>query len=75
MFHDASVCVVEDGEILFAGHAERYSRQKNDAYLNKGLMKDALKHGLPDVIVLGAVEKPPGLLISVTILSKELIPS
>lgn len=53
MFHDASACVIEDGEILFAGHAERYNnRQKNDPYLNKGLIKDALKHGLPDVIVL-----------------------
>lgn len=52
MFHDASACVVEDGEILFAGHAERYSRIKNDPYLNKKLIADALKHGLPDVIVL-----------------------
>jgi len=52
MFHDASVSVVEDGKILFAGHAERYSREKNDAFLNQGLMKEALSHGLPDVIVL-----------------------
>ena len=52
MFHDASTCVIEDGEILFAGHAERYSRVKNDAYLNQRLMKDTLKHGLPDIIVL-----------------------
>ena len=43
MFHDASACVIEDGEILFAGHAERYeNRIKNDPYLNKGLIKDAL---------------------------------
>ena len=52
MFHDASTCVIEDGEILFAGHAERYSRVKNDAYINQKLMKDTLKHGLPDIIVL-----------------------
>lgn len=51
MFHDASVSVIEDGEVLFAGHAERYSRVKNDSYLNKALMSDALKHGLPDIIV------------------------
>ena len=31
-FHDAAVTVVRtDGEIVFAGHAERYSKQKNDA--------------------------------------------
>ena len=52
MFHDASVTVMEGSKILFAGHAERYSRQKNDSYLNQELMADALKHGLPDVIVL-----------------------
>ncbi|MDC1040267.1 carbamoyltransferase C-terminal domain-containing protein [bacterium] len=52
MFHDASVTVMEESKILFAGHAERYSRQKNDSYLNQELMADALKHGLPDVIVL-----------------------
>ena len=52
MFHDASVSVIEDGNILFAGHAERYSREKNDAFLNQTLMKEALRHGLPDVIVL-----------------------
>jgi len=52
MFHDASACVIEDGDILFAGHAERYSRVKNDSYINQKLIADALKHGLPDVIVL-----------------------
>ena len=52
MFHDASVSVIEDGEILFAGHAERYSRIKNDPYINKKLIADALKHGVPDIIVL-----------------------
>ena len=51
MFHDASTCVIEDGQILFAGHAERYSRVKNDPFINQKLMKDTLKHGLPDVIV------------------------
>ena len=32
--HDAAVSVIEDGKILFAAHAERYSRVKNDMYLN-----------------------------------------
>ena len=42
MFHDASVSVIEDGKILFAGHSERYSREKNDAYLNQSLINEAL---------------------------------
>jgi len=52
MFHDAAVCVIEDGEILFASHAERYSKEKNDPFLNEQLMTEALSYGLPDVIVL-----------------------
>jgi len=52
MFHDASATMIEDGKILFAGHAERYSRVKNDAYINKQLMKEACQYGLPDIIVL-----------------------
>ena len=50
-FHDAAVSVVEDGEILFAGHAERYSRIKNDPFLNKEIIEAALAYGKPDVVV------------------------
>lgn len=50
--HDASVALVEDGEILFAGHAERYSRKKNDGNINLQLLKDAFAYGgSPDEIV------------------------
>ena len=48
--HDAAVCVIEDGNILFAGHAERYSKQKNDWYTNKELLLEALSYGKPDQI-------------------------
>ncbi len=41
MFHDASVTVVEDGKILFAAHAERYSKKKNDAFLNREMIRVA----------------------------------
>lgn len=51
-FHDASVSVINDGEILFAAHSERYSRVKNDPWLNKEIISEALTHGKPDVIVL-----------------------
>lgn len=52
MFHDASVTVVEDGKILFAAHAERYSKKKNDAFLNREMIRAALTYGKPDYIVL-----------------------
>ena len=50
--HDASVALVEqDGTILFAGHAERYSRVKNDGVINQALIDDALRYGTPSEIV------------------------
>lgn len=48
--HDASVSMIEDGRILFAGHAERYSKEKNDWFINDELVADALRHGKPDLI-------------------------
>ena len=50
-FHDAGVSVVDDsGNILFAGHSERYSKVKNDAELNACIMQEALSYGIPDVV-------------------------
>jgi carbamoyltransferase len=54
--HDASVSLIKDGEILFAGHAERYSKRKNDWYVNDSLIKDAFQYGVPDHIAY--YEKP-----------------
>ena len=54
--HDASVSLLKDGEILFAGHAERYSKKKNDWYNNKEIILDALNYGTPDAIAY--YEKP-----------------
>ena len=48
--HDASVAMIEDGKILFAAHSERSSGKKNDAKLTRELVKEAIKHGLPDKI-------------------------
>jgi carbamoyltransferase len=46
-FHDAGAAVVDGstGDILFAAHSERYSKQKNDADLCQGIAEDALAHG------------------------------
>jgi carbamoyltransferase len=40
-FHDAAATVIRsDGEIVFAGHSERYSKLKNDANLADGLISE-----------------------------------
>jgi carbamoyltransferase len=48
--HDAAVCVIEDGKILFAAHAERYSKTKNDWFNNSEILDEALSYGKPDAI-------------------------
>ena len=49
--HDAAITMIEDGEILFAGHSERYSGIKNDSDLNQPLFSDCFKYGRPDKVV------------------------
>ena len=45
-FHDAAATVIDDkGEILFAGHSERYSKIKNDPNIAKELFCDFMLHG------------------------------
>jgi carbamoyltransferase len=40
-FHDATATVITtQGDILFAGHSERYSKLKNDANLSDGLISE-----------------------------------
>jgi len=49
-FHDAAATVIgPDGEILFAGHSERYSKKKNDADFCQGLLDEVTEYG-PDVV-------------------------
>ena len=41
-FHDAALSVIDDnGNILFAGHSERYSMKKHDSKLCSGIVEDA----------------------------------
>ncbi len=49
--HDAAITVIEDREILFAAHSERYSRKKNDKFLNDAIVNEALSFGKPDKLV------------------------
>lgn len=48
--HDAALAVFVDGKLVFASHAERYSRIKNDKLLNAELLTDALVFGKPEVV-------------------------
>lgn len=49
--HDASMALINKDEILWAAHAERYSRVKNDTSLNKDMVKDLLQYGTPKEVV------------------------
>ena len=45
-FHDAAATIIDPaGEILFAGHSERYSKKKNDANFSSGLINDIVHYG------------------------------
>jgi carbamoyltransferase len=45
-FHDAAMSVISPlGDILFAGHSERYSKIKNDPTLHPQLIKEAISYG------------------------------
>jgi carbamoyltransferase len=55
-YHDAAVSYIDNAEILFASHSERYSKIKHDPYITYGLIHEALSYGKPDVIAY--YEKP-----------------
>jgi carbamoyltransferase len=58
-FHDGAITVVDDnGDILFAGHSERYSKIKNDKDLCSGLILDAMSH-VDGEYELHYYERPP----------------
>ena len=56
-FHDAAVTAVRNGEIVFAGHSERYSKLKHDSNLHPDLIKDALNY-LGSVDQIAYYERP-----------------
>jgi carbamoyltransferase len=58
-FHDAGVSVIDDnGNILFAGHSERYSKKKHDANLCADIIDEALYYVAGDNYELHYYEKP-----------------
>lgn len=49
-FHDAAAAVIRnDGEILFAGHSERYSKNKNDADICLGLLEEFCEYPIDTI--------------------------
>ena len=46
-FHDAAATVIDHrGDVLFAGHSERYSKIKSDPNIHIGLLEDVAKHDI-----------------------------
>jgi carbamoyltransferase len=57
-FHDAGLSVIDDnGNILFAGHSERYSMKKHDSKLCSGIVEDA-KNYINDDFEVHYYERP-----------------
>lgn len=49
-FHDAAISVVSRaGDILFAGHSERYSKLKNDAHISPDLLKEIKNYNIDTI--------------------------
>jgi carbamoyltransferase len=49
-FHDAAATVINSqGDILFAGHSERYSKRKNDADIDCGLVREVVDYPIDHV--------------------------
>jgi carbamoyltransferase len=56
--HDAGVAVIEDNKVKYASHSERYSKIKNDPYLNDEIIEDALSYITKPVDIIAFYEKP-----------------
>ena len=58
-FHDAALSVIDsNGNIVFAGHSERYSKHKHDKHLSMGLVEDALTYCAGNKIEIHYYERP-----------------
>jgi carbamoyltransferase len=50
MSHDAALAVMDDDQLVYASHGERYSRIKNDKNLHITQLSEALRYGYPDQV-------------------------
>jgi len=50
-FHDAGITLIDDDEIVFAAHAERYSKRKHDSEINAEMLNECFdRYGTPSRI-------------------------
>jgi carbamoyltransferase len=57
-FHDAGASLIaSNGDILFAGHSERYSKYKHDKDLDINLITDLISHS-NDIVSVNYYERP-----------------
>ena len=58
-FHDAAVSLIDDtGNILFAGHSERYTKEKHTKHLCRAIVEDALSYATSGDIKVHYYERP-----------------
>ena len=58
-FHDAAISVIDDhGNILFAGHSERYNKEKHTKHLCYDIVEDALSYATSSDIEIHYYERP-----------------
>jgi carbamoyltransferase len=60
-YHDSAVCLVKDGEVVFAAQEERFSRKKHDSGFPHGALRACLKStgiGVEDLDCVVFYEKP-----------------
>ena len=51
MNHDASLTLLDNNEVLYAGHTERYTGKKFDSDLTHRIFADCFTYGYPDKVV------------------------
>ena len=58
-FHDSAISLIDDtGNILFAGHSERYTKHKHDKHLGMDIVTDALVYTTSRNIEVHYYERP-----------------
>ena len=58
-FHDAAASLIDDnGNVLFAGHSERYNKEKHTKHLCYGIVEDALYYANSRDIEIHYYERP-----------------
>ena len=43
-YHDSAICLLEDGEIIFAAQEERYTQKKRDSSFPINAIRDCLRN-------------------------------